>query len=652
MNRYKGYSPSEYIGISCKMCGWTCKLYTDLVVHQLKIHKLAIQNVTKVTEVIPFELIGIVPDLSDSDSQSDDNIPFEIEPSNETNTKEVIDPTCDADSLKDENDWFANDANSDQSSDSSENQCEAESDEPANQKHIPRCYKCDKTFSVLGTLRKHMVKIHGMLQEDAQEYINFQSEGKKPRIPRLYNNPVACRECNVTFVRPITLRAHYVRMHQMNAGEVNKLLPKGVRRKRSEIEATANNVLQSDGTRRISATECYSCKKRFGGVMSLFKHFYRVHEPAVSVKPKRRKSKLVGSTFACNICNRPYQIRHKLQSHLITVHGLTESVAWAQSEQAKSTTTLPNESEQLLFRCEICQSVHATRLMLRQHIIRGHALSTAEALNLMKDAEPTLCPRAQTVQQWVCYVCKKPLSKKSSLQIHLERFHPIKNSRSTIKIKKPVRPVPRECHICQKMFRFEYTLQNHLERSHHSKRSSTAQKNKSPRLYPCNHCEMVFKRAWKLDEHIKSLKKGKSLMCKKCYTGFDNRADLVQHMEQSEKCKKKPMAKTALCTYCGESFVSNWTLEVHTRRHLNIRPFECDKCDQKFYTRLQLRRHEPSHVTERQWFLCPVEGCGKSYNQLSCLKYHEKQKHSEPTLKCPHCDKMFTTERYRTYDNP
>lgn len=610
-----------------------CQLYTELVVHQLKIHKLAIQNVTKVSEVMPLHLLETDSESSGSDSET---LPAEDSTVNEA--QPLYEHIWETD------DWFGDDADSHQSSEQNEDQSNGADEEPTNDTQIyglKMCYKCNKSFSTFCSLRKHMTRMHGMSQADALEYDRFQREKKAPRKSSLYDNPVACRECNITFVRPTTLRAHYRRVHQMNVGEVNKLVPKRRRRNPDEIQLAISDGRNNEENRIISSTECYSCKECFVGVPALFEHFYRMHKPALAMSDEKRSSKSSGNRFVCKICNKAYQIRHKLHAHLITVHGLAEPEAHNQTD-----ISTKNAAEQLMFVCEICQSAHPKRYTLRQHIIRTHALSKAEAWNLTKQVEPVPCPRSQLACQWICYVCKKLLAKKSTVRIHLERFHPIENSRSIVKIKKVLRIVPKVCHICHKKFRFDYTLQDHLEQAHGP--SSNVAK-KTHRVYACKHCDIEFNRAWKLDEHMKSLKRGKSIMCRKCFAVFDNRAELVQHMDRSENCRKKPMEKTALCTYCGESFVNKCSLDVHTRRHLDLRPFECEKCDQKFFTRLQLQRHQSAHVTEPQWFPCPVEGCGKSYLQSSYLKYHHRQKHSEATLKCPHCDKMFTTERYRAY---
>lgn len=620
-----------------------CQLYIELVVHQLKIHKLEIQNVTKVSEVIPSQMIAAMLDSFDSDTKRKAPLD-EIEPADEAVS------LYESDALRIKSEWSKVDANSNQSSDEEDNNCDDKVHERTTETQTraeKKCYKCNKSFASPRSLHWHLKKWHNMSSADALEYVSFQCEEKAPRKSRMYDNPVSCTECNITFVRSTTLRTHYARVHRMNVEELNKHVPKRRRRNPDEIRAAA----EPNGIRKITATQCYLCKERFERVPALFEHFYRIHEPAVQVS--REGKRVTKPSLVCSICEKEYKMRYKLHAHLITVHGLTEGDALTKSKQvepiaASEQSNRANDAEQLLFVCEICQRTHSERHALRQHIIRSHELCAAEAWEICKGTEPVLCPPyTQFMQQWICYVCKKPLATKISVQRHLERFHPIENAMSTIVSDKAHRIEPKECHTCHKKFQFEFSLRCHLQRYHNTKRSNAKVTRKSGRTFPCKHCDVTFNRAWKLDEHIKSLKKGNSIMCKKCYVGFDNRAQLVQHMEGSEKCRKTPTAKTALCNYCGESFVNNTALAAHIRRHLNVRPFECDKCDQKFFTCSQLQRHQHAHVTEPQSFPCLVEGCGKTYLRLSYLQYHEKQKHSEPTLKCPHCDEMFTTERYR-----
>lgn len=613
----------KYSGITCNLCGWMCKLYTELVVHQLKIHKLTIQNVTKVSEVMPSHLMASVFDSSDTDD------------SKRTNDS-VLDASIghNKNYSVDKGDEFTDGTQSNR---------------------LKKCYKCNKNFSTFGSLRAHMMKIHGLSQAEARECTDFQCEEKAPRKSSLHSSRVVCQECNITFVRPTTLRTHYARVHQMNAAELDKHVPKGRRRKADEIMKTAAASIEghdSDRIRTITTTQCYLCKDSFDGMPALFEHFYRTHEQSMPHKHGKKPPKPIEKSFECNSCNKNYQTRHNYHAHLIKVHKLTETQAWILSNSVQENVH-SSAADQLLFECELCRSTHSNRYMLRQHIIRAHALNAIEAWNLSKAAEPIMSSFTPLVHQWICYVCKKRLAKKNSVRIHLERIHPIpfEHSISTNKTGKVTQMDRKECPVCHKKYRFDFLLQDHLRRSHNPKRLSVATtKKKSNRLYACKHCEMVFSRAWKLEEHIKSLKRNKSIMCKKCYAKFDSRVELVQHMEQNEKCKKRPMMKTALCNYCGEMFVNNTALDAHTRRHLNIRPFECDKCDWKFFTRLQLQRHQPVHVEEPQNFQCSVDGCTKSYSQLSYLKYHEKQKHIEPTLKCPQCDELFTTEKYRSYE--
>lgn len=407
-----------------------------------------------------------------------------------------------------------------------------------------------------------------------------------------------CYKCNRSFSTPVTLRGHMSKMHCM-----------------SLMDAEEYVEFQREGgaprkPRFYNPVTCQECNIIFIRPTRLRTHYVRMHQISADdlkhlvpnvIRRKRSTDNRVISAVECYSCKDAFTRLPTLFAHFYGMHVPIVPVKYKKIKEARS-------------------------------------LSRADEA----------APGHHFIQQWTCYVCKKPLPTKCRVRIHLERFHPAENSRSTIKIKKVLQPQLRKCHICQRTFRHEFKLEDHLQQAHGSDDSRAASANKSS--HPCNHCEMVFQRAAQLKEHIKSLRNGRAIMCRKCYTGFDSRLDLNQHMEQNGKCKKLRSTKTALCTYCGETFVSKWAMQVHMRRHLNVRPFECDKCDLKFSTRLQLQRHEPKHAKEHEWFLCPVDGCGKSYSQMCHLKYHEKQKHSEPTFKCSHCQKMFTTERYRSYE--
>lgn len=509
------------------------------------------------------------------------------------------------------------------------------------QENCKKCFKCNKNYAAPSSLRMHMIKAHCMTKFDAREYAEFQCVEKEPRKPNS-DHSVSCLECNKTYVRPSTLRMHYLTVHDMNLPEVDKLMPAAKRRKIKKYV----NASDCSASRIITATECYSCKERFDRLPSLLEHFYQMHRTECDISA-RRTNENDAVRFQCYICNKFYIRRHTFRVHLVRVHGLAEDLAWIHSNQSDTTATeavvQSSATETLSFVCEICNSAHSTRFTLRQHMIRGHELSSSDAWNRSKATNPVLRPIAAYDRQWICFVCKKPYAQKKTLRIHLEKSHPIGHEASAMESLS----ARNECHICHKTYKHHFSLEDHLQRKH---KSTSAKTQKSDRVFPCNHCNVAFNRAWQLREHIKILKNGKPIFCKKCYTGFDGRAELIQHMETSENCKRRPAVKTQLCTYCGKTFGQKCALDVHIRQHLNVRPFACDQCDETFFTRLAMQRHQPVHVIIPQHFPCQVEGCNKTYSQLSFLKYHEKQKHSEPTLKCPQCDQMFTTERYRRYD--
>lgn len=49
------------------------------------------------------------------------------------------------------------------------------------------------------------------------------------------------------------------------------------------------------------------------------------------------------------------------------------------------------------------------------------------------------------------------------------------------------------------------------------------------------------------------------------------------------------------CPECDKSFVTQSSLEVHSRSHSGLKPYFCDICNKKFSERGKLNRHLKLH---------------------------------------------------------
>lgn len=75
-------------------------------------------------------------------------------------------------------------------------------------------------------------------------------------------------------------------------------------------------------------------------------------------------------------------------------------------------------------------------------------------------------------------------------------------------------------------------------------------------------------------------------------------------------------------------------------RHNDPDKYKCDICNERYGSGISLkmhkrRQHEPNLIE----YLCPFEGCGKSFKMEVNLNGHIKQVHTKDEIlrQCPHC---------------
>lgn len=140
-----------------------------------------------------------------------------------------------------------------------------------------------------------------------------------------------------------------------------------------------------------------------------------------------------------------------------------------------------------------------------------------------------------------------------------------------------------------------------------------------PTISPCPHCGKLLANE-SLQKHIERVhEKIRNMICDLCgYTGYGKaslRAHLMTHLPKNIKCpeckfitshKRKlrlhmnwvhARKKTKVdedekipCDECHMAFKSPLVLEAHRQRiHEKLRNFECNECDMKFFSKIDLR---------------------------------------------------------------
>lgn len=108
-----------------------------------------------------------------------------------------------------------------------------------------------------------------------------------------------------------------------------------------------------------------------------------------------------------------------------------------------------------------------------------------------------------------------------------------------------------------------------------------------------------------------------------------------------QKTVKKPEAAKVRrygCDKCNKKFFTNNDLRRHQTSHQDSRPFICQECQKGFRTAGELNIHKAIHVQVKQY---KCEYCGKEFRTKGCIKSHIKYHIGDKRHKCTECDRAF-----------
>ena len=115
-----------------------------------------------------------------------------------------------------------------------------------------------------------------------------------------------------------------------------------------------------------------------------------------------------------------------------------------------------------------------------------------------------------------------------------------------------------------------------------------------------------------------------SFKCSNCNASFDWKSSLKRHVRTVHE-KNRPFQ----CNVCDKKFHTNVQLKIHNESN---HPFKCKVCSKKFIAKLHLKTHNSIHHqmqyedNERKKLECPI--CQSKFSEIRSLSIHMKKFHS------------------------
>ncbi|XP_053912002.1 transcription factor IIIA [Cuculus canorus] len=187
---------------------------------------------------------------------------------------------------------------------------------------------------------------------------------------------------------------------------------------------------------------------------------------------------------------------------------------------------------------------------------------------------------------------------------------------------------------CNEKFGIKSNLKKHIQRKHENQQKQ----------YVCNFegCNQSFKKHQQLRVHQCHHNNEPPFKCN--YEGCGKCFSIPSLLKRHEKVHEGYVCKKENCSYTGKT----WTELLKHNKESHTEPIVCSECYKTFKRKDYLKQHKKIHAAKREVYLCPREGCGRTYTtafnlQSHILSFHE----NERPFSCdyPGCGRVFAMKQ-------
>ena len=349
----------------------------------------------------------------------------------------------------------------------------------------------------------------------------------------------------------------------------------------------------------------------------------------------------------CPLCNRLFETRSKLLTHLVSANcillwGADKQIPEDLAREIKAMdevtgTTCPRCGKTFQYRRN-AKTHYALNLCHRAPVRRNPEKLVRDATTKKYHCRhcdfTALSPkkileheaRAHLEKKYACAVCARKYGSEYLLAQHVKWTHVAEKTTVV-------------CHVCGRTLKSKY-LNRHLQICHDP--SYVQRERRAPGSeVRCPKCPYVGHSMRGLRRHHARRHDEKTLQCGQCSARFALRVDLSRHVLVMHS-EDGPVRATVECQHCRKTMLKK-NLDVHIRNvHEKIKEHVCVTCSKAFQTKYTLHCHLETHKkrSERTYkFTCAV--CGGSFNNKTVYRDHVNMHTGNRPYQCGVCSKAF-----------